>query len=194
MKYGLLLFALAGTLTAFTQVRLTGTLFGGAAYNHTSHAMVKFGGEMDVVLPSGVFIGASAQWGLNGKYTVARNVIGNSTYALIVGREQQINDHFAVRPYIGLGYQRSIQTNYRYNDSLNAALELANTAATLTTGESLDIEKRYKGERYSTLGVPVGVDFIIGKRGIGITAGYYLFVSNYTETGIRIGLTFGKIH
>lgn len=194
MKYGLLLFTLVGTFTMFAQARLTGSLFGGGAYNHTSHAMVKFGGEMDVVLPSGVFIGASAQWGVNGKYTIARNVIGNSTYSLIVGREQTINDHFSIRSYAGIGYQRSIQTNFLYNDSLNAALALASNVADVGFGETVDFEKRYKGERYTTFGVPIGVDFILGKRGIGMTAGYYLFVSNYTETGIRVGLTFGKIH
>lgn len=194
MKYGLLLFALVGTLTTFAQVRVMGTLFGGGAYNHTSHAMVKFGSEVDVVLPSGLFIGVSGWHGINGKYTYARNVVTNTTYSLIVGREQQISEHFSIRPYAGIGYQRSIQTNYVYNDSLNAALELASNVADVGFGETITFEKRYEGERYHTFGIPIGVDFTLGKRGIGFTAGYYLFVSNYTETGVRLGLTFGKIH
>lgn len=193
MKLGLILLALSTAVTTFAQVRVTGTLHGGSAYNHTSHLMVKTGAEVHVTLPSGIFFAGTAQLGLNGKRTVARNVLSNSTYSILVGREQIVNDHFAIRPYAGIGYQRSLQTNFLYDDSLNAALALAAGVVDITTDQTLDFEKRYLAQRYTTFGVPVGVDFLIGKRGIGLTIGYYLFVSNYTETGVRLGLTFGKI-
>lgn len=196
MKKAVVILALMTGFNSFGQSRITGTLFGGGAYNHTSHVLVKFGGDFHVTLPSHLFLGATTQFGVNGKTTIPNNVIRNSMFALVVGHEHQINDHFTIRPYTGFGFQSSKQTGLRYNEDLNDALDFAGDVVSVVTDDAVSVsaDKRYITERHNTFGIPAGVDFTFGKRGIGVTFGYYLFVSNYSETGLKLGLTFGKIH
>ena len=197
MKKILLLLLVAGASTVVTgQIKVSGDVFGGAGMNHTSHRMVKFGANLYTTFANNTFIGLGANLGINGKYTYERNVVNNGTYSVVFGKTNVVSDHFAVQPYIGVGFQTSVQTDYQYDEAFNAAAELAAGGVSQLTGGdvSLNVEKRYLGENRTTVGIPVGVNFIAGGKSVGVTFGYYLFVSNYVDTGVKLGFAFGKLH
>ena len=93
---------------------------------------------------------------------------------------REITEKLSIRPYLGVGYQSAIVTTSKSNSLVN---EL----------EVVGIETRYQSKLISSVSVPMGVDFHFHKKNLGITTGIYLNASNYTEIGIRIGLTFGKL-
>jgi hypothetical protein len=148
MKKILLLLLVAGASTVATaQIKVSGDVFGGVGMNHTSHSMVKFGANLYTTFANHTFIGLGANLGINGKYTYERNVVNNGTYSVVFGKTNVVSDHFAVQPYIGVGFQTSVQTDYQYDDVFNAAAELAaGGVSQLTGGDVIEGRLRLRQE------------------------------------------------
>lgn len=195
MKKTILLFTILSATNLNSQVKISANIFGGGAINHTNHAMAKFGGDLYVTFSKSAFVGLGANFGINGNESIARNVVNNRIYSIYFGHNHIVSDRFSVQPYIGFGYQKSVQTENVYDTQKNELTDLISSGVSeFTDGDvNLSFEKRYEKFKRSTVGIPVGVNFLIGKKSVGCNLGYYLFISNYPETGVKIGFTFGRL-
>jgi hypothetical protein len=195
-------------LTAIASLLLTTTIFAqesgvsvelftGFGGNHTNGGMIKFSGDVQYRFGNSTFAGFQSSWGFNGNRTISRNVTWNGTNSLIFGYMSPVSEHVSVQPYIGLGYQISMQTDYLYEDRQNLPSDLMSKIANKYYGLYSDdpsTQQRYAVERHTTIGVPVGVNFLIHKKTYGLALGTYLFASKYPEIVLRAGIAFGKLH
>lgn len=181
----------------FSQERgISAHLFTGVGTNHTGHSLARFGAEAQYQFANSIFAGFQSAWGINGNRTIARNVIWNGTQSLLIGRTNSISEKFSVQPYIGIGYQVSQQTEFTFEDASNLADDLISKGSNKlwkTFGDYNANAQRYALNRKTTWGIPVGVNFLVHKKSFGINLGMYVFASKYTEAGLRIGLSLGKL-
>lgn len=171
-------------------------LFTGYSANHTGHGMARFGGELQYQFANSTFAGFQSAWGINGNRTIARNVIWNGTQSLLIGRTNTISEKLSIQPYIGIGYQVSQQTEFAFEDESLLTGDLISKGINKlwkVFGDYNANAQRYALYRKTTLGIPVGVNFLVHKKSYGINIGMYIFASKYTEAGLRIGISLGKL-
>jgi len=173
-------------------------LFTGYGGNHTNHGTMKFCADVQYHLGNTYFVGFQSSWGFNGNRTIERNVTWNGTNSLLFGRMNPVSEHVSIQPYVGIGYQMSMQTNYLYEDPTNLPNDfmsnMANKFYSLTGKDMKTSAPRYATSRKTTVGVPIGVNFLMHKQTYGLTFGTYLFASKYPEVVLRVGIAFGKLH
>jgi hypothetical protein len=171
-------------------VELT-TGFGG---NHSNHGTMKFGADVQYHLGNTYFVGFQSSWGFNGNRTVSNNVTWNGTNSLLFGRMSSVSDHVSIQPFVGLGHQISMATDYKYEVTppTDMMSKMANKFFNLSNDETKS--QRYGVNRHTAIGIPVGVNFLFHKQTYGLTMGTYLFASRYPEVVLRVGIAFGKLH
>jgi hypothetical protein len=171
-------------------------LFTGYGVNNTNHGMAKFGGDVQYHFANSLFAGLQVSAGVNGNRTITNNIVWNRTFSLQFGKTTSISEQFSVQPYIGLGFQKVMRTDYTFADPANPAddfMSKATNKAYTTFNEDKASAKRYGMSEHVAFGVPVGVNFLIHKKTYGLTLGTYLFASKYSEVGLRLGIAFGSL-
>lgn len=139
----------------------------------------------NVILGNNMYLRAGGTFALGGKLTTPNSEVGYTNYGLRIGYNNEVSESFRIIPYTGIGYHSVLATT-------REPVEAVETANQLTGLVGVDIETRYETVNYKSFSVPVGVDFHFHNDKIGFMFGYYLLISEYTETGLRLGFTFGK--
>jgi len=140
----------------------------------------------NAVLSNSLYLRAGADLGFGGTFKQPDNVVSYKNYTLRIGYYSEISEKFAIVPYLGLGYGQFLKTTLRYDasvDSLNALAGLVD----------LSVDRRYESEKLSALTLPIGLDFLVTGKNVGLTFGYYALISKYTSMGLKMGIVFGKL-
>ncbi|MFT6501096.1 MAG: hypothetical protein ACJASQ_001206 [Crocinitomicaceae bacterium] len=184
MKNLILFLALGCYSTTYSQSEnaFYGDVQGGAGTTVQGEGLFHGTAGFNAVLKKHFYLRLGADLALGGSFKNPNAVIGYRQYNLRVGINRGISESFSVRPYAGFGYQTLIRTTSVNNATVDGLGALG-----------VDVEPRYESESVNFIVVPIGMDFHIHKKNVGFVAGIYLNASQYTEFGIRLGLTFGKL-
>lgn len=168
-----------------SSMKMFGDLQGGAAITTQGVGLYHGTAGFNVIFENNLYLRAGGTFALGGRLTTPNSEVGYTNYGLRVGLNNTISESFRIVPYLGLGYQSVLATTRQPESTID---DINNVTSTV----GVEIETRYEAESYKSICAPIGVDFHFHNDKIGFVAGYYFLLSEYAETGIRIGLTFGK--
>jgi len=139
----------------------------------------------NTIFPNNLYLATGVDFGFGGELTNPVAIQSNYNYKLKVGyADRRIfmkTKSTTILPFIGVGYQYVNKTNKIFDNSI------------IETPTNNKVDKNYELENFRNFYLPVGLDFIIHKKNIGLIFGAYMNLSKHQEFGVKIGTCFGKM-
>ena len=193
MKQLFILSALFLSLSTFSQNKYFGDIqIGSSLTTDASNLYIGTFG-FNTVLTNNLYLRAGLDYTFGGSYEKSNSLINYSQYSLRIGINNSISEKFEIRSYTGIAYQSGTATTSRYDEVANALGEISSfgfEAIGISTEEKAD---KFLGEKFNSIAIPFGVDFHMHGRKIGFVTGIYANIAKYSDFGLRIGITFGKL-
>ncbi len=168
------------------KVRISGDIQGGAGMLATGRNMVNLTAGVNGIFNNSLYLRLGRELALGGSLTNYNSLFSHQITSLRVGYNNVVSEKFEIRAYTGFGFMQAIRTT----NEIDKDFETANLIASSIGGS---VERRYLQEDYNTFSFPFGLDFHLHSKSVGFLFGFYFNASEYSEMGLRLGISFGKL-